>query len=155
MSDLIERQAAIEVIDAVFPTDPMQSVYAQGIALGAALAKTYVEQLPSARPEVRTDMSSADNLISRQAAIELIERMKPYHQDADDIAEMIANMPSAQPEIIRCKDCRWWDNFGDYDNDYCMAAKHGYWSSHWEISIRRVYKGDFYCADAEPKWEQE
>ena len=43
--------------------------------------------------------------IDRQAAIELIERMKSYHQDADDIAEMIANMPSAQPEIIRCKDC--------------------------------------------------
>lgn len=37
------------------------------------------------------------DLISRQAAIELIERMKPYRQDVDDIAEMIANMPSAQP----------------------------------------------------------
>ena len=46
-----------------------------------------------------------NDLISRQAAIELIERMKPYHQEADDIAEMIANMPSAQLEIIYCKDC--------------------------------------------------
>lgn len=52
MSDLIERQAAIEVIDAVFPVDPMKSEYAQGIACGAALAKTYVEQLPSAQPEI-------------------------------------------------------------------------------------------------------
>jgi hypothetical protein len=41
-----------------------------------------------------------DDTISRQAAIELIERMKSYHQDADDIAEMIANMPSAQPEKL-------------------------------------------------------
>ena len=39
-----------------------------------------------------------NDIISRQAVIELIERMKPYHQEADDIAEMIANMPSAQPE---------------------------------------------------------
>lgn len=38
------------------------------------------------------------DVIDRQAAIELIGQMKPYHQDADDIAEMIANMPSAQPE---------------------------------------------------------
>lgn len=37
--------------------------------------------------------------VDRQAAIELIERMKPHHQDADDIAEMIANMPSAQPKM--------------------------------------------------------
>jgi hypothetical protein len=36
-----------------------------------------------------------------------------------------------------------------------QAAKHGYWSEHWDISIRRTYKGDFYCADAEPKGEQE
>ena len=49
--DLISRQEAIEVIDAVFPVDPMKSEYAQGIACGAALAKTYVEQLPSAQPE--------------------------------------------------------------------------------------------------------
>lgn len=46
--ELISRKAAIEVIDAVFPVDPMKSEYAQGIACGAALAKTYVEQLPSA-----------------------------------------------------------------------------------------------------------
>jgi len=52
MDDLISRQAAIEVIDAVFPVDPMKSEYAQGIACGAALAKTYVEQLPSAQPDL-------------------------------------------------------------------------------------------------------
>lgn len=51
MSDYISRQAAIEVIDAVFPVDPMKSEYVQGIACGAALAKTYVEQLPSAQPQ--------------------------------------------------------------------------------------------------------
>lgn len=64
-------------------------------------------------------------------------------------------LEEAKPEIIRCKDCRWWDKYGDYDKGYCMAAKHGYWSEHWDISIRRTYKGDFYCADAEPKGEQE
>jgi len=54
--DTISRQAAIEVIDAVFPVDPMKSEYAQGIACGAALAKTYVEQLPSAQPEDYTEL---------------------------------------------------------------------------------------------------
>ena len=44
MDDLISRQAAIDVIDAVFPVDPMKSEYVQGIACGAALAKTYIEQ---------------------------------------------------------------------------------------------------------------
>lgn len=51
MDDLISRREAIERIDAVFPVDPMKSEYAQGIACGAALAKTYVEQLPSVQPQ--------------------------------------------------------------------------------------------------------
>lgn len=51
MSDTIYRQAAIDMIDAIFPVDPMKTEYAKGIACGAALAKTYIEQLPSAQPE--------------------------------------------------------------------------------------------------------
>lgn len=51
MSDLISRQAALNVIDAIFPVDPTKSEYANGIACGASLAKTYVEQLPSAQSE--------------------------------------------------------------------------------------------------------
>jgi hypothetical protein len=51
MNDVIYKQAAIEVIDAVFPVDPSMSEYTRGIACGAALAKTYVEQLPSVEAE--------------------------------------------------------------------------------------------------------
>lgn len=50
--DLISRQAAIKAIVGVFPVDPMRSEFAQGISCGAALAKTYVEQMPSAQPEI-------------------------------------------------------------------------------------------------------
>lgn len=99
--------------------------------------------------------------IDRQSAINTAQVMY-VRCDTGDIedyrdlmCESILALPSAQPEIIKCKDCRWWDKYDDYDNGYCMAAKHGYLSEHWEISIRRTYKGDFYCADAEPKGEQE
>lgn len=52
MSDLIDRQAAIEVIDAILPVEPMKNEYTQGITCGAALAIEYVKQLPSAQPEI-------------------------------------------------------------------------------------------------------
>ena len=52
-----------------------------------------------------------NDLISRQEAIELIERMKPYHQDADDIAEMIANMPATQSEYKKGKWIEAYDPF--------------------------------------------
>ena len=74
----------------------------------------------------------------------------------EDIAQMIANAPTVDAvEVVRCKDCKWW---GEDDNDlygYCMAMKHGYVSSNWEIGIYRKYKGDFYCADGERKDEAE
>lgn len=102
----------------------------------------------------------ANDLISRQAAIDAIKpTLKSILQGnsfkAINVVDKIRALPSAEPEIIRCKDCRWWDKYGNYDNGYCMAAKHGYLSEHWEIRISRTYKGDFYCADAEPKGEQE
>lgn len=99
------------------------------------------------------------DLIDRQAAIDALKTDASfvmfddhgnYTADGLRTLEVLTALPSVQPEIIRCKDCRWWDKYDDWDNGYCMAAKHGYWSEHWEISIRRTYKGDFYCADAEP-----
>ena len=80
-----------------------------------------------------------DDAISRKAAIELIERMKPYHQDVDDIAEMIDNMPPAQSEIIHCGDCRYWKN-----NHLCEClSKYGTFET-------EIY---FYCGFAERRDE--
>lgn len=52
-TDLISRRAAIDVIDKIFPGDPMHNEYTQGITCGAALAKEYIKQLPSAEPEAK------------------------------------------------------------------------------------------------------
>ena len=90
------------------------------------------------------------------------ERMMARYIDAEDFFDTfpeIDKIPysswavthiAAQPEIIRCKDCKWWDKYSE-KHGYCMAAKHGFMSSHWEISIYRTYDEDFFCADAEPK----
>ena len=67
------------------------------------------------------------DLIERQAAIDLIERMKPYQLDGDDCIEIIANMPSAQPEIVECKDCLMHGvcrfELGLGENGFCSQAE--------------------------------
>lgn len=99
------------------------------------------------------------DLISRQAAIEAIcedgtmfERQGQYSitmaERKQRDTDILDALPSAQPEIIRCKDCKWWDRDPESVYGYCMAIKHGYHSRNWEIEIYRKYKGDFYCADA-------
>ena len=61
-----------------------------------------------------------DDLISRQAAIDALQGMAvPLYKDPacediwerdrtlDNAIDAIRGLPSAQPEIIRCKDCRY------------------------------------------------
>lgn len=80
-----------------------------------------------------------NDLISRQAAVDmLMERASNLRGIVGDLggacsgaAKLIAQLPSAQPEIIRCKDCLWrigsdCTRFTDlpvYMDDYCGRAK--------------------------------
>ena len=75
--------------------------------------------------EVGTDM------ISRQAAIDVIGEVHPLDYNAQAIKSRIESLPSAQPEIIRCKDCKHWDGVDTcdvidapvWDNDFCSMAE--------------------------------
>lgn len=56
-----------------------------------------------------------DDTISRAAAIEAVRQLViagwgTDHgvMDSDVIYETLEELPSAQPEIIRCKDCKWF-----------------------------------------------
>ena len=75
------------------------------------------------------------DLISRQAAIDAVRGR--FSMPVDNlIVEVISNLPSAQPEIIHCKDCEyyetmyckmdvWTDDMRIYKakpNDYCSYA---------------------------------
>ena len=48
-----------------------------------------------------------DDLISRQAAIDAIEAVPDSNWTSKRYSNEIRKLPSAQPEIIRCKDCKY------------------------------------------------
>lgn len=92
-------------------------------------------EVPSA--EARTQMSSAD-LINRQDAIralwEDIEDCFVLHDAIKSIQGVPSAVPSAQPEIIRCKDCKhrsksglcnMWSVFGTVTTDDDMFCSYG------------------------------
>ena len=116
-----------------------------------------------------------DDTISRQAAIDAIDALCQEHrykipgkretysqyneawQDALDRAEgAICNLPSAQPEIIRCKDCIYYDpphvkNNGvryEYDEmpaDAFDALGTGLVNAEYGINIGGRCCVDYYC----------
>ena len=79
------------------------------------------------------------DLISRQAAIDVLRnrwlKTRNYEGIGEDIAEeceiYLKTLPSAQPEIIRCKDCKHWDGVDTcdvidapvWDDDFCSMAE--------------------------------
>ena len=63
------------------------------------------------------------DLISRQAAISHVDDV-PYIKEYPNVGLLwkawIESLPSAQPEIIRCKDCRYYqDNNDGYPHINC------------------------------------
>ena len=72
-----------------------------------------------------------DDLISRQAAIDAVGSMlRRKFGIGGDLAEItLAELPSAQPEITRCKDCEHWTNddcpfaWGKVEDAFCSYAE--------------------------------
>ena len=91
------------------------------------------------------------DLIDRQAAIDafgLSEKTRKYggdHSGYDtrmlyEIQDTLESLPSAQPEIIRCKDCEHWKN-----EHLCESlSRFGSFET----------KADFYCGYAERKTDE-
>ena len=82
------------------------------------------------------------DLIDRQAAIDYFVTNVGFHdedgypiEDECELREIwtgyFDGIPSAQPEIIRCKDCKHWDGVDTcdvidapvWDNDFCSMAE--------------------------------
>ena len=93
------------------------------------------------------------DLISRQAAIRWVKtECNPYGKPTLDfesgkkVIEHLAQMPSAQPEIIRCKDCIYFDRYVDGMEKY-------QWDGFCADWARNTYE-DWFCSRAERKGEQ-
>lgn len=119
-------------------------------------AETYREHLNELQlqiEELKAKLKEAQtgDLISRQAAIDALEREKTYctafregyapidvfekyNAGLTDGIKALKNLPSTQPEIVRCKDCIHWKDFArvktcdvfDWEskkNDFCSFAE--------------------------------
>lgn len=103
-----------------------------------------------------------DDLISRQKVLALAKDLVIPYPDGSEYrhrcidATEIKLLPSEHLNIVRCRDCKWWDRVADGSKiGYCHAIKHCYHTRNWEVSIYRKYDADFFCADGEMRTEEE
>ena len=121
--------------------------------LWAKPEKEFLEWLNADVPD-----TNVDDTIHRQAAIdallEEVHLVDGYYVEndevinKDDAIEAIQLLPSAQHEIIRCKDCKHWkDSDGVYRRGFDAESK-------CPINIHEVYEGTFYCGFAERRTDE-
>lgn len=68
-----------------------------------------------------------DDLINREEAYKVLTDY--YHHKTDvqhkALRDALSRVPSAQPEIIRCKDCKWYDTAMPMTEGFCYCDKFG------------------------------
>lgn len=93
------------------------------------------------------------DLIDRQAAINALVEELAYKPEGYwdsglnqyDVEVVLNQQPSAQPEIIRCKDCKHWD-ISDIHSTICPDNRR------CKGIIGKIYTApDYYCAYGERK----
>ena len=58
-------------------------------------------------------------------------------------------LPATQPEIIRCKECKYWkDSDGVYRRGFDAESK-------CPLNLKKVYEGTFYCGMAERRTDDD
>lgn len=155
MSDLIERQAAIDALDGEIQITGRKN--AEAVKGYVRLVKDRLEWLPSAEPEIiacgngelvqennELVQAGSSDLISRQAAIDLIEDIETKRLKGEvglmyaPAIKGLRNLPPAQPEITHCKNCKHHQD-EEPGMVYCPGVIGGWVGEDW------------HCADGERK----
>ena len=88
------------------------------------------------RQELKAQLDCVDRLrmITDEQVIEVIPRW--------NVNKIIENLPSAEPQIIRCKDCK--HSYDDIGGTYCSYG----------VCVDCVVEEEFFCRDGERREEE-
>lgn len=89
------------------------------------------------------------DLISRQNAIEAVRKLSNagiyWFVAAPAVFNALLKLPSAQPEIVRCKDCKY----------YKLSKHDGTFTCHYVIGAILRRNSDEFCSRAERKTDKD
>lgn len=124
MNDLIDRQAAI--------------AYAISGRTREFEGEKWI-RVSEVRENIKTMPSAQSNPLTLRVNRELTkEEYDKLMQDIKDAPIML--LPSTQPEIIRCKDCKYWEHDAIFPDGWCRVIQQG--------------NPEWFCADAERRTDE-
>ena len=133
MDDTIYREAAVKHLKHRLYETAMNNLDLAGVfsEIAENRIETWIEELPSAQPEPLTLR------VNHELTKEEYDKLMHDIKDAP-----IVLLPSAQPEIVRCRDCKHWKT------DHPTA--NGYHCCHRIHNVFPMREDDF-CSRAEKR----
>jgi ribosomal protein S27E len=148
-ADCISRQQAINAIDNA-NDGLVEDDYTYGVQSGMEKAKYIIEDLPIAQPnacENTCDFARKSNdMINRADAVDAISKIKRTDNWQAAVSMALMDLPSAQPEIIRCRDCKHYQ-FAD-NRAFGMPVKMCEWFGFEDVD------DDDFCSEAERRTDE-
>lgn len=92
-------------------------------------------------------VSKADVLETYSDLYDVFEDNKAIYKELDKIYDRLNTLPYAKPEIIRCKDCIYFDRYVDGIEKY-------QWDGFCADWARNTYE-DWYCSRAERRTDDD
>ena len=105
------------------------------------------EQMPKNSKESSSTQKALDT-ISRQAAIDALKNERSdwncdYNVPVDHCIDAIYSVPPAQPQIIRCKDCKYACIDPERESDEIYCSENDFWKD-----------DDWFCGNAERRTDE-
>jgi len=148
-NDLLRRQDCIETIEEITSSMSVcvNTDECHGMKRMQRQAVIELANMPAVQPDHVADIGKnvsisyghENDLISRQATIDLVGDWIYNPEDLRYHKDVINSIPAAQPEIVRCKDCKHWDT------EWSVSES----GAHYCPMVDGNRNSDFYCADAE------
>ena len=103
-----------------------------------------------------------DEYIEREALYKIIENWRDGHADVDDadgcglledvMCEIKAQTAADVVEVVRCKDCKHWDEQTEWcDHHSHFVDSEGGFCHPWESADWKMFDADYFCKDGERK----
>ncbi len=147
--DAVSRQRLLTDLKELIAAWKKYPVMAEQIK-GVEAAIRYVELTPSVKPDSKelSFTHKALDTISRQAAIDAADStdytglaIEDVKKVTDEVIKALKQLSSAQPEIVRCKDCKHF-------NDYFVECESPY-------GLRHISTGEEYCYKPERRTDEQ
>ena len=107
---------------------------------------TLIDFFPVSEAQCANQNAQSADTISRQDAIDEIREWKS-RMTTDGMIDRIKALPSAQPEIIRCKDCKWHKKEIGWNRiEYMVCDK--------SVINKPIRNDDDFCSRAERRTDE-